>query len=150
MENGEKTDKIAGTTKQFTVETGREYELKIVVSGRNVKCYIDGELYIDYKSGSDSEAEVYHVVSTDESGDIIVKIVNVTDRNRTLAIDISDKNIADKAEIYQVKGDSLEDDNILGEKEDCIMEQFEINGFSNQFNYTVPKYSVTVIRLKQN
>ena len=150
MENGEKTDKIAGTTKLFTVEKGREYELKIVVSGRNVKCYIDGELYIDYISGSDSEAEVYHVVSTDESGDLIVKIVNVTDRNRTLAIDISDKNIADKAEIYQVKGDSLEDDNILGEKEDCIMKQFELNGFSNQFNYTVPKYSVTVIRLKQN
>ncbi len=148
MENGEKTDKIAGTTKPFTVETGREYELKIVVSGRNLRCYIDGELYIDYKSGSDSEAEAYHVVSTDDNGDIIIKIVNVTGSNKCIAVNIDSADVLSNAKIYQVKGESLEDDNILGQPEDCKMEEFELDGFSEQFNYTVPKYSVTVIRLK--
>lgn len=148
MENGEKTDKIVGTTKPFTVETGIEYNIKIVVSGRNVKCYIDDVLYVDYISGADSEAEVYHVVSTDESGDVIIKLVNVTGYNKTVAVNVDGKNITDNAVIYQVKGESLEDDNILGEKEDCIINQFELDGFKNSFNYTVPKYSVTVIRLK--
>lgn len=148
MENGEKTDKIAGTTKSFTVETGKEYELKVVVSGRNIRCYIDGELYIDYISGSDSEAEAYHVVSTDETGDIIVKLVNVTDSAKNFAFNISGADINDNAQIYQVKGETLGDDNILGETEDCKMEEFEINGLSNKFNFTAPKYSVTVIRLK--
>lgn len=148
MENGEKTDKIAGTTKSFTVETGKEYELKVVVSGRNIRCYIDGELYIDYISGSDSEAEAYHVVSSDETGDIIVKLVNITDSAKNFAFNISGADINDNAQIYQVKGETLGDDNILGETEDCKMEEFEINGFSNKFNFTAPKYSVTVIRLK--
>ncbi|MBO5360142.1 MAG: carbohydrate binding domain-containing protein [Clostridia bacterium] len=148
MENGEKTDKIAGTTKSFTVETGKEYELKVVVSGRNIRCYIDGELYIDYISGSDSEAEAYHVVSSDKTGDIIVKLVNVTDSAKNFAFNISGADINDNALVYQVKGETLGDDNILGETEDCKMEVFEINGLSNKFNFTAPKYSVTVIRLK--
>lgn len=147
VENGIKTDKIAGTTKPFTVETGKTYNLKITVNGRNVKCYIDDVLFVDYTSGSDSEAETYHVVSTDESGDVIIKLVNTTGQNKSVAINVDGYNVSDKAVIYQVKGQSLEDDNILGEKEDCIMEQFELRGFKNSFNYSIPKYSVTVIRL---
>ena len=147
IENGVKTGQIPGTTKSFTVESGKTYNLKVEVNGRNIKCYINDELFIEYKVGSDCEAELYHVVSTDDSGDVIIKLVNVIQSNKTVAIDIKNFNAANKAVIYQVKGESLNDDNILGEKEDCIMEEFELEGFSNSFNYSVPKYSVTVIRL---
>lgn len=149
IENGTKTGQLIGTVKPFVAETGKTYELKIAVDGRNVKCYIDGELYVDYTAGSDCEAEAYSVVSTDESGDIIVKIVNVTGNNKTVAVNVNNAEITDSARVYQVKGETLGDDNILGEKEDCIMEEFELSGFSNQFNFTVPKYSVTVIRLER-
>lgn len=148
IENGIKTGKIIGTVKPFTAEIGKTYELKVVVNGRNVKCYVDDELYIDYTTGSDSEAEAYQVVSTDNTGDIIIKLVNVTDSKRTFAIDINEaENINNTATVYQVKGTSLQNDNILGAKEDCIMEEFSVDGFGSNFNYTAPKYSVTVIRL---
>ncbi len=148
IENGIKTGQIIGTVKPFTAETGKTYELKVVVNGRNVKCYIDNELYVDYTTGSDSEAEAYQVVSTDETGDIIIKLVNVTDTDKTFACNISGaENIKSTAKIYQVKGDSLGNDNILGAEEDCIMEEFTADGFSNKFNFTAPQYSVTVIRL---
>ncbi len=147
IENGIKTGKIIGTDKPFTVETGKTYELKVVVSGTQVKCYIDGELYVDWDFASGAEAEAYHVVSTDETGDVIVKIVNVTSSSRVVAVDVAGKDIAKSAKISQVAGESLADDNILGAKEDCIMEEFTVDGFSNQFNYTVPAYSVTCIRL---
>lgn len=148
IENGIKTDRLAGTTKPFTVESGKTYNLKVVVNGRNVKCYIDDILYIDYTSGSESEAEAYQVVSTDENGDIIIKIVNVTGQNKNVAVNIDNVNVSSNAKIYQVKGESLADDNILGAPEDCIMEEFTAEGFSEKFNYVVPKYSVTVIRLQ--
>ncbi len=148
VENGIKTGQIMGTVKPFTAETGKTYELKVEVSGRNVKCYVDGELYVDYTTGSDSESEAYQVVSTDETGDIIVKLVNVTDSKKTFACDIKGADeISNTAKVYQVAGDSLSNDNILGAKEDCIMEEFSVNGFSETFNFTVPQYSVTVIRL---
>ncbi len=148
VKNGNKTDMIIGTVKPFTAETGRTYKLKITVSGRNVKCYVDDELYIDYTTGSDSEAEAYQVVSTDETGDIIIKIVNVTEKNKTFAINVSGaENIKNTAAVYQVAGDSYNNDNILGQKEDCIMEEFSLSGVSEKFNFTAPKLSVTVIRL---
>lgn len=150
IENGAKTGKILGTDKPFAVETGKTYELKVVVSDTQVKCYIDGELYVDYDFASDSEAELYHVVSTDETGDVIIKLVNVTGTSRTLAVDIAGTQVAASAEIAQVAGESLADDNILGEKEDCIMEEFTVDGFSEKFNYTVPAYSVTCIRLSES
>ncbi len=149
IENGEKAGQINGTVKPFVAQTGKTYELKIEMNGRNVKCYIDGELYVDYTAGSDCEAEAYQVVSTDESGDVIIKLVNVTDRNRTFAVDVKGVDVESTAKVYQVKGESLADDNILGEKEDCVMEEITLEGVGNQFNFSAPKYSVTVIRLAE-
>ena len=150
IENGIKTGEIVGTSKPFTAETGKTYNLKVVVSGTKIQCYIDGELYVDYDIARSTEAEAYHVVSTDKNGDIIIKIVNVTETSRVLAIDLGNANVKSTATVNQVAGNSLGNDNILGAKEDCIMEEFTVNGISNKFNYTVPQYSVTSIRIERN
>ncbi len=146
--DGVKTGGINGTVTDFTVKTGVTYEIKIVVDGVNIKGYIDDVLMFDYDAESDSNAEAYQVVSTDESGDIIIKLVNVTENDRTFAIDIANaENISSKATVYQVAGESLADDNILGQEEMCKMVEFTIDGVSDNFNYTVPQYSATVIRI---
>lgn len=148
IENGAKSGKIIGTVKDCIIETGKTYEIKVVVDGTNVKCYLDGELYVDHDFASDAEAEAYQVVSTDESGDVIIKLVNVTGTSKVFAVDAGSADIKSTATVYQVAGDSLANDNILGAEEDCIMEEFTVDGFSGKFNYTVPEYSVTCIRLK--
>ena len=55
-----------------------------------------------------------------------------------------------KAEVNQVAGDSLQNDNVLGADESThlTMKEFELDGVSDKFNYTMPAYSVTSIRLK--
>ncbi|MBR3816975.1 MAG: carbohydrate binding domain-containing protein [Clostridia bacterium] len=148
MEDGIKTDAIPGTSSSFTVEDGVTYEIKLVVNGNNIKGYIDGVLQFSYDATNGTEAESYQVVSTDESGDIIIKLVNVTGVDRAFAIDIRNAEIdGTTATVYQVAGDSLDNDNILGAEEDCTMKEFTVEGISNQFNYTVPQYSATVIRI---
>ena len=149
--DGVKSGQVGGTIKSFKAETGQTYKLKVVVSGTNVKCYVDGELYIDYDATAGSEAEAYQVVSTDETGDVIIKLVNVTGSDRVFAVDMANAgNVSSDATVYQVAGNSLTDDNILGAEEDCKMEEMKVSGFSSKFNYTVPKYSVTVIRIHRN
>ncbi len=148
IKNGVKTDKILGTVKPFTIEEGRTYEINLEVSGSSVKGYIDGELYIDYTFTNGAEATAYTVVSTDENGDIIIKLVNVTENAETVAINIDNANIQGTAIVNQIAGDSLKNDNILGQEQDCTMKEFTLEGVSNQFNYTMPAYSVTSIRLK--
>ncbi len=149
IENGAKS-KILDTEKPCVIETGKTYNLKVVVTGTKVKCYIDDVLYIDHDTASKAEAEAYHVVSTDKNGDVIIKIVNVTETSRVFAVDLNGASVKSTAFINQVAGNSLANDNILGAKEDCIMEEFTASGFSDKFNYTVPQYSVTCIRLEKN
>ena len=104
---------------------------------------------MDYNPQENTDAECYQVVSTDEeTGDIIIKLVNRTGSDRVVAVDLKGAEIKDEAYVAQVAGDSLGNDNILGAKEDCIMEEFTVKGFSKKFNYTIPQYSATVIRLR--
>ena len=70
-------------------------------------------------------------------------------KNYYLAIDIANADAKSEAKVYQVAGDSLANDNILGEEEDCKLAEFTVNGVKNQFNYTVPQYSATVIRISK-
>ena len=149
MVNGVKTNALPETVSDFTVETGRTYEIKIVVDGINIKGYIDGELQFDYTADNGTKANAYQVVSVDkETGDLIIKLVNVTGSDRVFAIDIAGLgDVNGKATVNQVAGDSLTNDNILGAEEDCVMEEFEIDGISDKFNYTAPMYSVTAIRI---
>ena len=47
-----------------------------------------------------------------------------------------------------VAGTSLRDDNILGRDPVVTLASSEVSGVTDRFNYTVPAYSVTVLRLK--
>lgn len=150
IENNVKTDKIVGTVKNCVIETGKTYKITVEVSGNNVKGYIDGELYFDYNCGSEAEAKAYTVVSNDDNGDIIIKLVNVTEKASTVAVKIDNAFVLDEAVVNQVAGDSLANDNIFGADPNShiTMKEFTLNGFSSEFNYTMPAYSVTSIRLK--
>ena len=148
IENGVKTGRIPGTVRPFEAEEGRVYHLKITVSGRNVKCWIDDELYVDFNVGSSSEAEAYQVVSEGADGSVIIKLVNVTGSERAFAVEIGGGQIAPSGTVSVLAGAALTDENRVGD-EKIVPETSEVDGFSNQFNYTVPKYSVTVIKLQK-
>jgi alpha-L-arabinofuranosidase len=153
VSNGTKSGQVGGTVKDCVIKTGETYQLKVVVTDYNVKCYINDTLYVDYDITDTSNAESYQVVSEGENGDIIVKLVNVTGYEKTFAINIEGIDadcLETTAERYQVAGQSLTDDNILGQEEAVTLEQDTVDGIAAQFNYTVPKYSVTVLRLQKS
>ena len=151
VSDGAKSDQISGTVKNCAIKIGQEYELKLVVTDGNVKCYIDDELYVDYDISENKRYESYQVVSTDDTGDIIVKLVNVTGQPRTFAIDIEDGgSLSGTAAVELVAGDSLDNDNILGQEEAVTLKISELSGITEQFNYTVPQYSVTVLRIERD
>ena len=149
VKDGAKSDQLSGTVKDIKIKNNQTYQLKVVVDETNVKCYIDDELYIDYDIADTAQAESYEVVSTDETGDIIIKMVNETGYEKTFAIDVKGADsLGDTAAVDVVAGTSLDNDNVLGQEETVKLESSELSGITNQFNYTVPKYSVTVLRLK--
>lgn len=150
VEAGVKTAELKGTEKSIEIKKGRTYELKVVVDGRNVKCYIDGELYVNYTAPASKLSDVYGVVSTDKTGDTIVKLVNVCGEAKTVALNLKNvKSIKSQAKVYEVIGNSPDDDNILGEEEAVTMKENTLDGVAEQFNYTIPAYSIIVMRIEK-
>lgn len=148
VKDGVKSDQVSGTVKNYAVKNNTTYKLKIVVADLNVKCYIDDKLMIDYDIPETTESEAYQVVSTDDSGDIIIKLVNQKNFAKTVAIELRNADsLSGSADIEVVKADSLTADNILGKNEVVKLETSSIDGVSDKFNYTVSPYSVTVIRI---
>lgn len=108
---------------------------------------------MDYTIEDNTNAESYQVVSTDVTGDVIIKMVNVTGYPKTFALNIEGiqdvQDVQDVADLDVVAGNSTYDDNILGEQEVVQLKSSKVNGVSGRFNYTVPKYSVNVLRIKK-
>lgn len=148
VSGGNKSDQLGGTVKNCRIETGKTYHLKVVVAGDNVKCYIDDTLYVDYTVTPMTSSDVYEVVSTDETGDVIVKLVNVAGEARTVAVDLRNAgSVASTAARTVVAGTSLQNDNILGQPEVVTLKEDTLEGVTSQFNYTLPAYSVTILRI---
>ncbi|MBQ6065701.1 MAG: hypothetical protein IJK89_02680 [Clostridia bacterium] len=143
MENGVKTGQILKTVSEFVVETGRTYHLKIVVSGTKIKCFVDGEQLIDYDTSHPDEAEAYQVVSKTAEGDIIVKLVNVTEQKKTFAVKMKGVDMAESTVVYS----ALTGGSMNAEKGEMSTGELKIDG--SLFNLTVAPRSVTVIRIKQ-
>lgn len=148
VKDGVKSDQVSGTVNGFTVKTGQTYKLKIVVTDKNVKCYIDDKLNIDYDLPETNEAEAYQVVSTDETNDIIIKLVNEKTQEKTFAIDLENAGtLTGDADVDTVWAKDLTADNILGRPEAAALTSSQVSGISEKFNYTVPPCSVTVLRV---
>ena len=148
VKDGVKSDQVSGTVNGFTVKTGQTYKLKIVVTDKNVKCYIDDKLNIDYDLPETNEAEAYQVVSTDETNDIIIKLVNEKTQEKTFAIDLENAGtFTGDADVDTVWAKDLTADNILGRPEAAVLTSSQVSGISEKFNYTVPPCSVTVLRV---
>ncbi len=150
VSDANKSGPLNGTTKRLKLTRGQTYQLKLEVSGTNVKCYIDGVLYVDYDSARTGAADCYHVVSTDESGDIIIKLVNVTGEPRTVEVEIGNSGTLNPYAVWeQVSGNDPNDTNNVGKDEKVKLVKGYCEGTSDSFVYKTAPYSVTVLRLKK-
>jgi len=73
------------------IETGRWYDIKVVVSGKRVKCYLDGETIHDLNSDAGGKiTSLYATAAKDaKSGDLILKVVNVSANSLDTELDLS-------------------------------------------------------------
>jgi len=147
VENGAKSDQVSGTVKNIKLKHNQVYKLKIVVQGDNIKCYLDDKLYVNYTQ--ENPSSLYETTSIDANGDIIMKFVNPTeflaDVNITLKdIDMSKYN--NTASVITLSGNYLSDANSF-ENPNVVVPKDSTTTVSENFVYTLPQYSVTIIRV---
>ncbi len=144
-----KSGQVSGTVKNLVLKKNQTYQLKVVVDGNHVKCYIDDALYVDYTQ--ETIASLYETASVDANGDIILKLVNSSEQ--AIAVDTTlssiDMNAYNStATVTVLKGDSLSATNSFAEPEALIPSEASLD-VDSSFTYQAPKYSVSIIRISK-
>ena len=138
-------------SKPSHIEADRWYDLKLVVEGKHVKCYLDGEMIhdIDFDAGG-KIMSLYAVAATDEkSGDVIVKVVNANSQPMETAVDLSSAtNLTGAGMATVLTSASGMDENSL-ENPTRVSPKTEAISFNGtDLKHAFPGNSFTVLRLK--
>jgi alpha-L-arabinofuranosidase len=138
-----------------SIKAGQSYKIKVVVSGTNIKAYLDDQLLFDVTDSSPLEPAtrdpLYYVTSKDTtSGDIIIKVVNPNDEDGHTMIKIKGKDKILSGIESVLTSDNIADENSFVNpfKVAPADRQFLNIGKHNNFNYTFSKNSITILRLK--
>ena len=146
IEAGETLD-----SKPSHIETDRWYDLKVVVSGKNVKCFLDGKIIHDlnYDVGGKVKS-LYAVAATDEkSGDLIVKVVNANVGSLETELDLSGaKNLMGKGSATVLTSENGADENTLAEPTKVSPKTEPVTFSGTSLKRSFPGNSFTVLRLQ--
>lgn len=142
---------IIGNSANVRVEENRWYDIKIEVDGNRIRCYLDGVLIHDVEDKLIKQ-DLYSNVTEDENGDILIKVVNISDKNKRIDIEIKgleNLELEEKGEVITLTSDSLKDENSFINPNKISPQYTNISGVGRSFEYIFPKYSLTVLRLKK-
>ena len=135
------------------IDENRWYDIKLTVSGKNVKCWLDGKLIhdVDYDSAGKLMSLYATSATDDKTGDIIVKVVNASAKPLATELDLSGaKNLTGKGVATVLTSESGTDENTI-ENPTKVSPKTEGVSFSGtSFQHTFPGNSFTVLRLKTN
>ena len=131
------------------IETGRWYDIRVEVEGPRIRCYLDGKLLTEATDAQRGVDQIYATASCVRStGEIIVKVVNVSDQEQTLAINVEGVNgLAGRGTALVLTGNP-EDENTLDEPQRVapVQRRFAVSG--RLFTYPFAPWSVTVLRVR--
>jgi len=146
IEAGETLD-----SKPSRIETGRWYDIKVVVSGKRVKCYLDGETIHDLNSDAGGKiTSLYATAAKDaKSGDLILKVVNVSANSLDTELDLSGAtNLAGMGTAIVLTSENDTDENSLKQPTKVSPKTEPVNFSGISWKRSFPGNSFTVLRLR--
>ena len=138
------------TQSSFTVAADREYELKLEIEGRHLRAYIDGELIHEIHHAPVKIEPLYTAASIDrQSGDVIVKLVNVQKRPIDTVLHMEGIEQA-KGTAYIMSGFALKDENSFAEPLKVSPREEEIQLTQGCCSCHIDGESVQVLRFQKS
>ena len=134
-----------------TVEEGRWYDVRVELEGPRIKCFLDDQLVHSLEIAPPNLPRLYATASReDQSGDLILKVVNVGDERTPTQLSFSGAPGATWQAKSIVLTGSPEDENSLSEPSKIHPEPGPAETFSAEQTYTFPAHSLTVLRLSES
>ena len=134
-----------------SVSASKWYDIKIVLNGENVKCYLDGNLIHDLDVPVRVSKRFYASCTRDaDKGKVYIKAVNPTDSTITMKVNMhGNRKLDSKASITLLTADNRDMENSLDMPKNVYPETFSFNGISETFYYELKPYSLTVIQARE-
>ena len=145
IESGDTLDSKPGQ-----IDTGKWYDIKVAVSGKNVKCWLDGKLIHDVDIESAGQiTSLYAAASRDQaSGDLIVKAVNASADPLATEIDLTGARLTGQGQAIVLTSEHATDENSLAEPTKVAPKSEDIQFQGASLARTFPGNSFTILRLK--
>ncbi|MBE1878653.1 carbohydrate binding domain-containing protein [Myceligenerans sp. TRM 65318] len=131
--------------------TGQDYDIKIVVDGRTIEMYLDGELQMTYTEPVTQS--LYQVVTTDdETGELLVKVVNPGGDIARTDVSVAGFEVAGEAEVIEMTGDpsaintKTRPERVVPTERTWALPD---DAGSGGFTYDFPPHSITFLRLTE-
>lgn len=140
---------IVGSEVPGRIETGRWYDIRVVLRGRRIRCYLDGSLVHEFE---DAAPETVGAVATrdERAKQIILKVVNFSPREQSAEIKIEGiKRLKPTGTAMVLTSQDPNDENTLDQPRKVAPRSKRIRGIDTTFTYTMPAYSVNILRLEE-
>ncbi len=136
-------------TKKGKIETGRWYDVTLIVAGDSVKFWLDNDLVFDTVLKHDTSKSIFSSATIDdEAGELIVKIANTTDESTTANVNL--KNFVPKcARVIRLAANSGNDENTLQNPTNISPREEQLSPDCNRVQLVVPAYSLNIVRIKK-
>lgn len=129
----------------LSLETGKDYQVKIVVDGNTITLYLDGEFQFEYTEPA--AKPLYQVVTRDTgTNELIVKLVNPTGTASLADISVDDVEIGSTVKATELVA-APDAQNTKEDPTNVVPRDFELKAGADGLAYEVPAYSVTFLRL---
>jgi len=131
-----------------SIETGRWYDVRIELSGQNMRCYLDGKLIQDVTYPIPQP--LYAVAGLNKTADeVILKVVNAANNDQETDIHLAGaKEIQPSATAIVLTSEKPTDENTLDNPTKVVPVTQSLNNAGKDFKHKFPANSVTILRLK--
>jgi len=146
-------DRELGRPQNVTIQPNRWYDIKVEVQGRQIKCYLDGELAAERTDTAAPPqappAPFYaNALRDTASGDVILRVVHTEAVARPLKIALEGiGSIAKQAQVEVLSGQPM-DVNTVENPTKIAPQRSTIEKAGTTFVHEFPAHSLSVFRLK--
>lgn len=138
-------------SKPSHIETDQWYDIKVTVAGKNVKCWLNGQLIHDLNYEDTSKIKsLYATAATEaQSGDVIVKVVNAAPIALQAEVDLSGaEKLSGRGTATVLTSESGKDENSLSEPLKVSPKSEAVAFAGTTLTRLFPGNSLTVLRLQ--
>jgi alpha-L-arabinofuranosidase len=141
---------LVGRAVNGSIKTDQWYDIKVELKGRQVKCYLDGELIHDLEVPPNPGPLAAQAGRDETTGEIVVKAVNRSAKPITATVDISGAEIGAAVKETVLTSKGIQDNNSFAEPLKVAPVEKQISVTGPKFEYEFPAQSMTVLRMKSS